>query len=89
MPPADDERGRPDRAFDRVDKNADGFVEIEEFAVLMLEMDRRCSSTDMRACFDAIDSDRDGRITRREFREWVLAGFRVDEGPGPGSERTR
>lgn len=76
MPHADDAR-RPDRAFDRVDKNADGFIEIEEFAVLMLEMDRRCSSTDMRACFDAIDSDRDGRITQREFREWVLGGLRV------------
>lgn len=77
MPSADDARNRSERAFDRVDKNADGFIEIEEFSVLMLDMDGRCSSTDMRECFDAIDSDRDGRITQREFRDWVLGGFKA------------
>ena len=59
-----------EETFDRFDKNGDRSIEIEEFAALMLEMDRYTSPSEMRACFDAIDSDHDGRVTFDEFRAW-------------------
>jgi Ca2+-binding EF-hand superfamily protein len=61
--------------FDRIDKNGDRTIEIEEFATLMLEMDRYASPTEMRACFDAIDSDHDGSVTFEEFRAWSRVGW--------------
>lgn len=56
--------------FDRFDENGDRSIESEEFAALMLEMDRHTSPSEMRACFDAIDLDHDGRVTFDEFRAW-------------------
>ena len=64
----------PDEAqetFDCLDKNADRIIEIEEFAALMLEMNRRCTPQEMRAHFNVIYSDRDGRVTLEEFRAWL------------------
>lgn len=63
----DEKAGAP---FDRIDKNADRIIEIEEFATLMIEMDRRCTASELRTCFDMIDSDQDGRITLEEFCAW-------------------
>lgn len=59
-----------EETFDRVDRNGDRCIEIEEFATLMLEMDCYTSPTEMRACFDAIDSDHDGSVTFEELRAW-------------------
>ena len=59
-----------EESFDRIDKNGDRIIEIEEFAALMLELDRYTSPSEMRACFDAIDTDHDGRVTFAEFRAW-------------------
>jgi Ca2+-binding EF-hand superfamily protein len=58
------------QAFARVDRNGDGRIEIEEFATLMLDMDRATNACEMRVCFDAIDSDHDGSVTLAEFRAW-------------------
>jgi Ca2+-binding EF-hand superfamily protein len=60
--------------FSSLDKNADRIIEIEEFAVLMLEMNQKCTAAELRACFDTIDSDRDGRVTLEEFRAWQARG---------------
>jgi hypothetical protein len=74
--------------FDRIDGNADQILEIEEFSVLMLEMDHRCSAAELRACFDAIDSDHDGRLTAGEFRAWLSRESAASQAvPAPGQRR--
>jgi len=59
-----------EEAFARVDKNGDRRIDIEEFAALLLELDSRTSADGMRASFNAIDLDHDGRVTYDEFRAW-------------------
>jgi Ca2+-binding EF-hand superfamily protein len=59
-----------EETFARLDKDGDRSIDIEEFMALMLELDRYTSPTEMRARFDAIDQDRDGRVTFDEFRAW-------------------
>ena len=60
-----------EESFARFDKNGDRAIEIEEFAALMLELDHYTSPSEMRACFDSIDSDHDGRVNFDEFRTWL------------------
>jgi Ca2+-binding EF-hand superfamily protein len=40
----------------------------------MLEMDHTTSDSALRVQFDAIDSNRDGRVSRDEFRAWCSLG---------------
>jgi Ca2+-binding EF-hand superfamily protein len=37
----------------------------------MLEMDHAKLNSELRACFDFIDSDHDGRVSFDEFCQWV------------------
>lgn len=57
--------------FDRIDENGDGYINFEEFAALLLEMDHTRSESALRETFDAIDTGRDGRVTFGEFRAWM------------------
>jgi Ca2+-binding EF-hand superfamily protein len=70
MQAVDRKQDKIELAFARVDRNGDERIEIEEFATLMLDMDRATTACEMRACFDAIDSDHDGSVTLAEFRAW-------------------
>lgn len=57
--------------FDRIDENGDRCINFEEYARLMLAMDHTRSESALRASFDAIDTDRDGRVSFDEFRAWI------------------
>jgi hypothetical protein len=57
--------------FDRIDENGDRCINFEEYAGLMLAMDHTRSESGLRAAFDAIDTDRDGRASFDEFRAWI------------------
>jgi Ca2+-binding EF-hand superfamily protein len=57
--------------FDRIDEDGDRTISFEEFAGLMLEMDRAQSRAALRVSFDALDVNRDGRMSFDEFRAWV------------------
>lgn len=63
-----------EETFHRIDKNADRIIDIEEFAMLMLEIDHRCTAAELRTCFDTIDADGDGCITVGEFCAWRKCG---------------
>jgi Ca2+-binding EF-hand superfamily protein len=56
--------------FDRIDENGDRSISFEEFASLMLEMDRAKSESALRVSFEAIDKDHDGQVSFDEFRAW-------------------
>ena len=57
--------------FARVDEDGDRSISFEEYASLMLEMNRDSPRSALRVGFDAIDLDRDGRVSFEEFRAWV------------------
>ncbi len=57
--------------FDRIDGNGDRSITFEEFSRLMLEMDHAKPATELRACFNTIDLDRDGRVDLEDFRRWI------------------
>lgn len=57
--------------FARVDKDGDRSISFDEYASLLLEMNRASPRSALRAGFDTIDLDRDGRVSFDEFRAWV------------------
>jgi Ca2+-binding EF-hand superfamily protein len=63
-----------EESFERIDENGNCSIEFEEFVSLMLEMDHTKADSALRVQFDAIDSNRDGRVSRDEFRAWCSLG---------------
>ena len=57
--------------FERIDENGDRNIDFKEFTTLMREMDHSKTDPALRAGFDAIDTDRNGRVSFEEFRAWV------------------
>jgi len=56
--------------FERIDLDGDQSIGFEEFAKIMREIDHTRSASALRARFDAIDANRDGRVSFEEFRAW-------------------
>ncbi len=56
--------------FARADRDDDGCIDLEEFRQLLNGLDADMSDAEIRLGFGEIDTDRDGRIDRREFAEW-------------------
>ena len=63
-----------EESFERIDENGNRTIEFGEFVALMLEMDHTRSDSALRVQFDAIDSNRDGQVSRDEFRAWCSQG---------------
>jgi hypothetical protein len=57
--------------FARIDEDGDRSISFAEYARLMREMDRASPDAALRGGFDAIDTDRDGRVSFDEFRAWI------------------
>ncbi len=71
-----DRKVDPDKLFDRLDKNKDGFIDKEEAPERLKEH------------FDKLDTNKDGKISREEFKQSMslLQQFRGGSGgkPRPG-----
>ena len=59
-----------DESFERIDENGDRSISFDEYARLMLEIVQDRPESALRASFDAIDKDQDGRVSLEEFRAW-------------------
>jgi len=70
MPGTDPVLDEVEETFELLDANGDRGIDFEEFARLMREIDHTRSPTALRARFDAIDTNRDGRVNFDEFRAW-------------------
>lgn len=71
MPIAGVDEADIEEMFQRIDENGDRSIDFTEFASLMREMDHSKTEPALRASFDAIDVDRNGRVSFDEFRAWV------------------
>jgi Ca2+-binding EF-hand superfamily protein len=58
--------------FERLDENGDRSIGYGEFSGFMLNMDRTRTEQSLRASFDAIDTDRNGRLSLEEFTAWIV-----------------
>lgn len=56
--------------FERIDEDGDRVIGFEEFSNLMRAMDHTRTASSLRVNFDAIDTNRDGRVSFDEFRAW-------------------
>ncbi|KAJ7961707.1 Calmodulin-like protein [Quillaja saponaria] len=66
--------------IESIDVNGDGFVDIDEFAVLYeMIMEDKDEEEDMREAFNVFDKNRDGFITMEELRS-VLTTLSLKQG---------
>jgi len=58
------------RVFDQCDLNGDGFIDTDEFHVLLVQLDGDVSREECELDFEAADTAGDGYIEFREFVAW-------------------
>jgi len=67
-------------AFRQFDKNGDGLFELTEMRRVLAALDKNLWSIERIDClFNAIDTNRDGKINIEEFVNWVFATDRDDQ----------
>ena len=70
-PSADDEQLDELReAFEYNDRDGDGRIELEEFVLMLEELEAGMSAREARTGFNEIDSNDDGLVDFREFVAW-------------------
>ncbi|CAH1400175.1 unnamed protein product [Nezara viridula] len=62
--------------FALFDRNEDGFLNLDEVRHLLLYMGEEAGRVDLRQLFVAVDSDKDGRITKKEFHKMMRDYFK-------------
>jgi calmodulin len=60
-------------SFDYNDRNHDGRIQLEEFKVMLEELEAYVGDGEARIGFGTIDTDRDGSIDFDEFLAWWTA----------------
>ena len=58
------------KAFEACDLNGDGFIDTDEFHVLLVRLDGDVSREECELDFEAADTAGDGYIEFREFVAW-------------------
>jgi len=56
--------------FDGYDRNADGRIELAEFAALLDALDLGYEDAQVQSAFDSLDTDHNGQIDFTEFSKW-------------------
>ncbi|XP_014276522.1 uncharacterized protein [Halyomorpha halys] len=63
------------RHFALFDKNEDGFLNLDDVRHVLLYMGEEAGRVDLRQIFVAVDSDKDGLITKKEFNRMIRDYF--------------
>lgn len=69
-PLSSDELADLDEQFDACDEDGDQRIDFTEFSQLLENLGSEVPPEHRRGSFDAIDTDHDGAIDRREFMDW-------------------
>merc|ERR1719271_1450768 len=69
-----------DEYFSEFDANNNEQLEVEEILLMLTELELPHEKEDILAIFDAADKDKNLKIDRKEFREFLL-GFAKDDSP--------
>ena len=69
-PMTSDELADAEEMFDEFDADGDQRIDFTEFSLLLDNLGAEVPLAQRRNRFNAIDSDHDGAIDRREFLEW-------------------
>jgi calmodulin/calcium-binding protein CML/plastin-2 len=68
--PSEEELDELREAFDYNDRNADGMIQVDEFAEMLDELEAEMTESETRTGFRDIDSNDDGLIDFAEFVTW-------------------
>jgi Ca2+-binding EF-hand superfamily protein len=74
VPLSGDELADIEEQFDECDADGDQRIDFMEFSQLLDNLGADIPAAQRRSRFDAIDSDHNGAIDRREFTEWWRTG---------------
>jgi len=63
-------KGDVRQAFEKIDKDGEGFIERAELRQLLVDMEAEPTDEQLQQCLEKLDLDKDGRISFEEFVTW-------------------
>ncbi len=60
-----------DKTFDKVDKNKDGFLQLDEVKDDLEEKKQKTTDEDLQAVVRVGDTDKDGKLSKKEMTDFV------------------